>query len=1260
MASLAQPFGQAAAAMRALAVVLLALLALLAPGAGRALAQQEPRILMAAIPANFPPLFPLTPAGQPAGFSVELATRVAELAGYRLHFIVTPDMAGASEALRSGDADIVPGMGASPGRRLDFLFTAPFEFQPVHIFFRSTSRPVETRLDLVGKRVALVRGTVAEEYLASQPEIHIQVVDTLADAIFHTLSGETDVLIYQTALVQHALQAANMPDSLTTGSRPLFEVGRGFAVRQDRPELARELDEALERFRATEEFNKLYARWHPVAARPAPPQRLAWVVVGLGLVVTGMLLGWRYHSVLQVNRRLSKALAERDRAMNTLRLTEDRLNSLLTLAHMEEADTEEVMAFALEEGVRLTGSQMGFLCFLAPGTPESGRFRWSREARRLCAAVGPEIHAPASGWNGLWAKCLETRAPFIANDYAAHPDRRELPEGHAPVTRYMSVPLLHEGEAVAVMGVGNKIEPYDEADARQLQLFLSGLWRIVQARQDAQDLRQAKTYAEDLIQNANAMAVSLDADGTVTMFNAAAAEITGFTPAEALGRNWYDLTRPPAEAAHAKGRHAQLMAGGVPLKRRHEARLLAKDRRPLFVSAQSSLLWREGRITGLLVFAIDITERRRAERALAQSEEKFRALAEDSPALICRFLPDGEITYANEAYCRAFGKTADQVVGASFLDLIPREEHAAIRAHLDSLSPEHPTRSYEHQVITGEGTLAWQSWTDRAVFDATGQVLAYQSVGMDITARMLAQQELVRLRQAIDETAEGVVVTDPEGLIVFRNPAFDRMTGAPGTGKQAAGGQAVCRSILELAGEEMGHAESMLHLSARDGTWRGNASFRTPGGAMVEAELTVSAVRGADGGVTSYVALCRDVTETRRLERQLWQAQKMEALGTLAGGIAHDFNNILASIMGFTELALADCPPSGPEGHVGEGRARQSMERVLRASRRAKELVRQILTFSRRGETERALLPCDATVAEALKLMEATLPKNVALRADTGAVGCCVMADAAQIHQIVMNLCTNAAQALRQRGGTIRVATACRKLDGDDAAPDGSPLRGRFLALSVQDDGPGIPPEDLPRIFDPFFTTKGPGEGTGLGLAVVHGIVSSLGGTVSAENLPGGGARFTALLPSTQGSSSAELPAGLPGARRGGRGRILFVDDEPDILDLAALTLGGLGYEVCVLSGPQEALERFQAAPEQFDLVVSDQNMPGMSGADLAERLRAVNPAVPLVLSSGHSESIPQERLAALGGVLLPKPYSMSELAEAVRLALARPQPPAQ
>ncbi len=649
-----------------------------------------------------------------------------------------------------------------------------------------------------------------------------------------------------------------------------------------------------------------------------------------------------------------------------------------------------------------------------------------------------------------------------------------------------------------------------------------------------------------------------------------------------------------------------------------------------------------GEITGLVCIATDVTDLYQAEAALAESAEEFRTLAEDSPALICRFLPGGILTYVNRAFCATFGRSAQELLGSSLLKLVPAEERAAILARLGSFTPAAPVAVAEQKVLLPDGRLGWQQWTDRALFDSAGGIIAYQSVGVDITALKQSEIDLTRLHRAIEQTAEGVLITDKDGITTYTNPALERMTGLCGAGRAPG------LSVLEVRQTVLAHQDSVVRQD-EGGGWRGTSSFARQSGLNVEVEFTISAIRDAAGEVISFVAVCRDVTEKRLLERQLWQAQKMEALGTLAGGIAHDFNNILASIMGFTELALDDTPP--------EGRARGSLARVLKASNRAKELVRQILTFSRRADREQRTLMADQIIGEALRLMEATLPKNIEITAQVQAQDCAILADPSQIHQIMMNLCTNAAQAMRE-GGRMAVRTRLAHL-GEDAPAQARTLPpGRYLRLTVEDTGAGIAPDILGRIFDPFFTTKDSGEGTGLGLAVVHGIVCSLGGAIYAESEPGQGATFTVLLPTVAPRPTPAHHCGQASpANPKGRERILLVDDEADLLDLVAQTLEPLGYQVAAHNLPEDALRAFLASPKSFDLVLTDQSMPRLTGIQLVTRLREVRPDLPIVLCTGLSLVIPPDRFQALGQAwLLPKPFSTGELARVVRQALASNQ----
>jgi len=389
----------------------------------------------------------------------------------------------------------------------------------------------------------------------------------------------------------------------------------------------------------------------------------------------------------------------------------------------------------------------------------------------------------------------------------------------------------------------------------------------------------------------------------------------------------------------------------------------------------------------------------------------------------------------------------------------------------------------------------------------------------------------------------------------------------------------------------------------------------------------------------------RMAREKEDIESQLHQAQKMEAMGTLAGGIAHDFNNILGSIMGFTELTLQSIPRDSQEYY--------NLDQVLRAGERARDLVKQILVFSRRAAQEKRPLQASSIIKETLKLLRASLPTTIEIKEDLAAPAATVLADPTQFNQILMNLGANAAHAMRENGGLLEVKLQEVSLDHSDLLQHPELTPGPYVMLSVSDTGQGMDQETMGRIFDPFFTTKEVGEGTGMGLAVVHGIVKSGGGEITVASRPAEGTTFTILLPKITGEvapAAAVLPP-LPT----GHESILFVDDEKMLADLTREMLKKLGYEVVAQTSSLEALKFFQAQPEKFDLVITDQTMPHMTGMQLAQECRHLRPDIPIILCTGFSEKVSLANVKAAGiNDLLMKPFVMRNLAATIRKVLEK------
>ncbi len=398
------------------------------------------------------------------------------------------------------------------------------------------------------------------------------------------------------------------------------------------------------------------------------------------------------------------------------------------------------------------------------------------------------------------------------------------------------------------------------------------------------------------------------------------------------------------------------------------------------------------------------------------------------------------------------------------------------------------------------------------------------------------------------------------------------------------------------------------------------------------------AVQGKSGQVVKMFGTFQDITERKQREVDQLQASRLESIGVLAGGIAHEFNNVLAAILGFTELAAFNVSPANP--------AYQYLQSVLTAGHRAKELVQQILTFSRKSHPKRQPVSLPALVQEALSLIRASVPTTIAIESYIDSEAGEVLADPTHLHQILMNLCTNAEHAMRQTGGTLEVCLTRVEVHGAEPVNPTLPP-GSYVRLTVRDTGGGIPPEVLEHIFEPFFTTKEVGEGTGMGLAIVHGIVTSYGGAVSVESLPGSGSTFIIDLPRL---AQPHKPSPVPReSSPQGRARVLFVDDEAPLVHLGQEALCSMGYEVVAVTDSTEALNLFRATPAWFDLVVTDQTMPGMTGTQLTQELRRIRDDIPIVLCTGFSHLVDADRARALGiNAFCMKPVNMRDLARKI------------
>jgi PAS domain S-box-containing protein len=493
-----------------------------------------------------------------------------------------------------------------------------------------------------------------------------------------------------------------------------------------------------------------------------------------------------------------------------------------------------------------------------------------------------------------------------------------------------------------------------------------------------------------------------------------------------------------------------------------------------------------------------------------------------------------------------------------------------------------------------------------------------------------ADADLRTLGAAIDQTDEGLMITDAEGVVEFVNPAFESIHSVTAS---AARGR--CYWDLEGCSPVGTTWEDVRDRVARAHAWEGRAVCASATGTK-DLAISVSPVREPDGSVSRLVGVVMDVTHEAALQSRLRQSQKMEALGTLAGGIAHDFNNILMAIYGYAERLRRRL------GH--DPQAQGDVESLLTAARRARDLVRQILTFSRQADSRPELVRVGAVALEVAAFLRATLPSTIRIETFADAESGLIRGNDTQIHQLLLNLGTNAAHAM-PGGGVLRISVDETEIGADGRGDD------RWVRVVVRDNGVGMSPETVDRIYDPFFTTRDVGEGTGLGLSVVHGIVVGHGGTIEVHTEPGEGSTFEVLLPArASGKPSGETPPQADQAPNRSTGRILVVDDEPAIAEIATVFLRDAGFDVDAASNGADALARLQERHLDYDLVITDQTMPGMTGLELARRLRVLNADVPLLLTTGYTAAAALEQTQELGvKEVLMKPFSEQTLLESVR-----------
>jgi len=619
------------------------------------------------------------------------------------------------------------------------------------------------------------------------------------------------------------------------------------------------------------------------------------------------------------------------------------------------------------------------------------------------------------------------------------------------------------------------------------------------------------------------------------------------------------------------------------------------------------------------------------------SDEEWVAPWQNSVELAIMRGTHGRVRAVNQAFARKFGVPAKNWPGQDPANLIHPEDQKEWSSAVARLSHAPYRVAHENRWLTAQG-WRWLSWEENALRDDGGQLVGFRAIGRDVTKRRLAEEHFHKLANAVEQSPLAVVITMPDGRVQYVNPRFTQVTGL--TLEEIFEKEV---QVLRSGFANEADYERFFATVSKGQEWRGELCSTFKHHRQVWESVQVSPIRNHADEITHLLCLREDITERKKLEDQLRQAQKMESLGTLAGGIAHDFNNMLAIISGFTEIAMA-------RTREGDDLLRFLRE-IHNASQRAVGLVRQILTFSRKAEVSYRPVALNRLVKDLGNLFAETFPRTIGFEFNLAEGLPMIAADQNQLQQVVMNLCVNARDAMPD-GGQIVIGTS--QVPGASLSRLGADPKLDYVAIRVTDTGYGIPEAVRTRIFEPFFTTKQDSGGTGLGLAVVYGVVSNHRGFIEVESVPGEGSSFIVHLPIEsadpqtlvdEGGAATEIPQGTES--------VLVIEDEASLRTLLRVVLEMRGYHVRTVADGGEALELLLGDPGEIDAILLDLNLPRVSGVEVYTTIRRICPAACVLILSGNITPEVRATLEAQGQRLfVAKPYRLHELGRQLRRAL--------
>jgi PAS domain S-box-containing protein len=1160
--------------------------------------------------SHYPPFEFMGEDGDHTGMCIELARWIATRFGFKTRFIDT-SFKQAQEAVLTGKADVITSLFYSKKRDQEFDFTQPMFQVPVSIFVAAERPDIKDLQDLDGKVIAMQAGDYAQEFLESK-HIKFKVAWTknFAEATNLVIAGKADAVIGDEQIVLYHLYANNLTRFIKKVGEPLYVGQICMGVKQDRHLLQSILNKGISLAKRTGTLERINTTWlgvHYKVGEPFIMRYLPQFAAAVAAILLLALLAWLW------NLRLRSLVARRTEA---LARSEETLQAILAKSPLGIGLVKNRVLDWQNETMRtMLGYQPGELEGKVPLTV----FPSPEEYHRTDAAINQSLRQRGDAR-------VETK--LVRKDGSAF-----------DCLLHCALLQRRAGEATMI------VIAQDISDRKRTE----------------RALQQNERTIRDLMNAPPLTALLIDNKGNILMANQAYAASTGKEVDELLGTNVTEIYSPEVTEATKKAA-LQVIGSGQPtdLEIEINGRIQHLSFYPLLDAA--------GRVERLAVYGQDITEQKRAGEALRKSEEQFRFLTEGMTDIIWTVDLDLQTTYVSPSVAKTLGFTPEERKRQSLEEMLTPESVQRVREvfgrelRLEAAGAD-PDRSVKIEVeyYRKDGSTLWVENVMKAIRNASGEVIGMHGVSRDISERKRAEEELARSEQQYRLLAENVAdviwTLDKNLNFTYVSPSVEKLRGfTPEEIMAQSIEEVLTPQSLEKVREFIREVFAKIKKGYTDiPAITKELEQPCKDGSTVWTEAVVNVVFDEDGNFSHFQGVTRDITERKKLEAQLREAQKMQSLGTLSGGIAHEFNNILAVIMGYAELALADTAEFKS--------AAPQLKRIVQAVKRARDLVRQILTFSRQMETEMKPLNLGLEVQQIIELLKRTLPRTIHIEAKLAPELNMIRGNANQIEQVLINLASNARDAMPQ-GGNLLFETSNVEVDEELARRRPGLRPGSYVLLRVSDTGQGMDQSVLEQAFDPCFTTKEVGKGTGLGLSTVHGIVQFHGGHIYCHSRPGQGTVVEIHLPALPADQAAAAPEKslgewTPLGKVPGRGeRILLVDDEPDLRALGANFLEAMGYQVFTAQNGEEALEIFSRNEPRPELVILDLGMPGMGGEKCLKEIMAVDPRAKVIVASGYlADEKVKESLRAGAASFVAKPFQRAELAATVRQVLDEGRP---